>query len=163
MPRENVHGVEGRVLGLESFPSPGHASHHVCYLDPDGTLYAGDACGVRVLPGRFIMPPCPPPEVDVEAWEQSLDEIERRSPERLALIHFGVAEDVGRHITELRLTLEDWAESVEGGATEEEFVEHALAELADSGDDVDSYGHAMPFWQSYAGLKRWADKRAARA
>ena len=48
-----------------------------------------------------------------------------------------------------------------GGATEEEFVEYALAELADSGDDVDSYGQAMPFWQSYRGLARWAEKRAA--
>jgi glyoxylase-like metal-dependent hydrolase (beta-lactamase superfamily II) len=160
VPQGNVHAVEGRVLGLESFPTPGHASHHVCYLDPDGTLYAGDACGVRIIPGRFIMPPTPPPEVDVEAWEQSFDEIERRAPERLALIHFGVVEDVDPHITELRLTLEDWAESIEGGATEEEFVEYAMAELSDSGDDVEEYGHAMPFWQSYAGLKRWADKRA---
>jgi glyoxylase-like metal-dependent hydrolase (beta-lactamase superfamily II) len=160
VPQENVHAVDGRVLGLDSFPTPGHASHHVCYLDPDGTLYAGDACGVRIVPGRFIMPPTPPPEVDVEAWEQSFDEIERRAPERLALIHFGVVEDADPHITELRLTLKDWAESIEGGATEEEFVEYAMAELSDSGDDVEEYGHAMPFWQSYAGLKRWADKRA---
>jgi glyoxylase-like metal-dependent hydrolase (beta-lactamase superfamily II) len=160
VPEANVHPLEGQVLGLESFPTPGHASHHVCYLDPDGTLYAGDACGVRVQPGRFVLPPTPPPEVDVEAWHGTLDEIERRTPERLALIHFGVADDVGRHLTELRLTLDDWAESVEGGATEEEFVEYALAELADSGDDVASYEQAMPFWQSYAGLKRWADKRA---
>jgi hypothetical protein len=106
------------------------------------------------------MPPTPPPEVDVEAWQLTLDEIQRRDPERLALIHFGVADDVGRHVTELRLTLEDWAESVEGGATEEEFVEYALAELADSGEDVGSYEQAMPFWQSYRGLDRWAKKRA---
>jgi glyoxylase-like metal-dependent hydrolase (beta-lactamase superfamily II) len=160
VPAENVHPVDGAVLGLESFPSPGHASHHVCYLDPDGTLYAGDACGVRVLPGRFVLPPTPPPETDVEAWETTLDEIERRAPERLALIHFGVAEDVVRHLTELRLTLLDWAESVEGGASEEEFVEYALAELDDSGEDAESYAQAMPFWQSYLGLKRWAEKKA---
>jgi glyoxylase-like metal-dependent hydrolase (beta-lactamase superfamily II) len=160
VPEQNVQPLDGPVLGLESFPTPGHASHHVCYLDPDGTLYAGDACGVRVQPGRFVLPPTPPPEVDVEGWQETLDEIRRRSPERLALIHFGVADDVRRHITELRLTLDDWAESVEGGATEEEFVEYALAELADSGEDVGSYEQAMPFWQSYAGLKRWADKRA---
>ncbi len=159
VPAENVHPVDGAVLGLESFPSPGHASHHVCYLDPDGTLYAGDACGVRVLPGRFVLPPTPPPEVDVEGWENTLDEIERRKPERLALIHYGVAEDVARHLTELRLTLLDWAESVEGGASEEEFVDYALAELHDSGEDVDSYEQAMPFWQSYLGLKRWAEKK----
>ena len=161
VPAANVHAVDGRVLGLESFPTPGHASHHVCYLDPDGTLYAGDACGVRVFPGRFVMPPTPPPEVDVEAWELTLDEIGRRAPERLALIHFGVADDVGRHLTELRLALEDWAESVEGGATEEEFIEYALAQLSDSGEDVGAYEQAMPFWQSYAGLKRWAEKRGA--
>jgi glyoxylase-like metal-dependent hydrolase (beta-lactamase superfamily II) len=148
------------MLGLEAFPTPGHASHHVCYLDPDGTLYAGDACGVRVLPGRFVMPPTPPPEVDVEAWEETLDEIERRSPERLALIHFGVADDVGRHVTELRLNLLDWAESVEGGASEEEFVEYAHAQLTDSREDAPTYDFAMPLWQSYAGLKRWAEKRA---
>ena len=65
-----------------------------------------------------------------------------------------------RHVTELGLTLDDWAESVEGGATEEEFVEYALAELADSGEDVGSYEQAMPFWQSYRGLERWAKKRA---
>ncbi|HZS30025.1 MAG TPA: MBL fold metallo-hydrolase [Gaiellaceae bacterium] len=162
VPEENVHPVDGAVLGLESFPSPGHASHHVCYLAPDGTLYAGDACGVRVLPGRSVMPPTPPPEVDVEGWEATLDEIQRRAPERLALIHFGVAEDVGRHLDELRLRLLDWAESVEGGASEDEFVEYALAELADSGEDMGSYEQAMPFWQSYRGLARWAEKRAQR-
>jgi glyoxylase-like metal-dependent hydrolase (beta-lactamase superfamily II) len=161
VPEANVHPLEeGSVLGLEWFPTPGHASHHVCYLDSDGTLYAGDACGVRVLPGRFVMPPTPPPEVDVEAWETTLDEIARRAPERLALIHFGVAEDVGSHLTELRLNLLDWAESVEGGANEEEFVEYAHAQLTDSREDAPTYDFAMPLWQSYAGLKRWADKRA---
>jgi len=162
VPEENVHIVGGSVLGLDCFPTPGHASHHVCFLDPDGTLYAGDACGVRVLPGRFVMPPTPPPEVDVEAWEESLDEIERRAPERLALIHFGVADDVTRHLAELRFNLLDWAESVEGGATEEEFVEYAHAELSDSREDAPTYDFAMPLWQSYRGLKRWADQRASR-
>jgi glyoxylase-like metal-dependent hydrolase (beta-lactamase superfamily II) len=163
VPEANVHTVDGEVLGLESFPTPGHASHHVCYLDPDGTLYAGDACGVRVLPGgRSVMPPTPPPETDVDAWGTTIDEIERRRPERLALIHFGVADDVGRHLDELRLRLLDWAESVAGGASEEEFVEYALAELHDSGEDMASYEQAMPFWQSYRGLARWAEKRAQR-
>jgi glyoxylase-like metal-dependent hydrolase (beta-lactamase superfamily II) len=163
VPQENLHpldaAVNGAVVGLESFPTPGHASHHVCYLDPDGTLYAGDACGVRVLPGRSVMPPTPPPDVDIAAWQETLDEIARRAPERLALIHFGVAEDVERHLEELELRLLDWAESVEGGATEEEFVEYALAELSDSGEDADTFTQAMPLWQSYRGLARWAEKR----
>ncbi len=160
VPEENVHMLDGALLGLESFPSPGHASHHACYFAPDGTLYSGDAAGVRVLPGRSVMPPTPPPDVDVAAWQATIDEISRRQPERLALIHFGVAEDVTRHLEELELRLLDWAESVEGGATEEEFIEYALAELADSGEDADAFVQAMPLWQSYRGLARWAEKRA---
>ena len=161
VPEENVAVVGDRVLGLDCFPTRGHANHHVSYLHADGTLYAGDAAGVRIQPAHTVLPPTPPPEVDVEAWEDTLDEIERRAPERLALIHFGVAEDVTHHLAELRLNLLDWAESVEGGATEDEFVAYALTELADAGDDVAAWQQAMPFVQSYAGLHRWAVKRGS--
>jgi glyoxylase-like metal-dependent hydrolase (beta-lactamase superfamily II) len=158
VPEENVQVVGAQVVGLECFPSPGHASHHVCYLDGDGTLYAGDAAGVRILPSNFVLPPTPPPEVDLEAWRSTLDEIERRGPERLALIHFGVAEDPQRHLGELRERLEDWSGRVRDGASEEQF--EALA-ASDLGPDRQAYQQAMPFWQSYAGLKRYWEKRAA--
>jgi glyoxylase-like metal-dependent hydrolase (beta-lactamase superfamily II) len=161
VPKGNVHVVGSRVLGLDCFPAPGHASHHVCYVDADGTLYAGDAAGVRIQPNRAVLPPTPPPELDVEAWEETIDELERREPDRLALIHFGVADDPGHHLAELRLTLLDWAESVEGGAAEEEFIGYARQELEVSGNDVGAYERAMPLWQSYAGLVRWAEKQAA--
>jgi glyoxylase-like metal-dependent hydrolase (beta-lactamase superfamily II) len=160
VPEANVHVVGDTVLGLEAFPTPGHASHHVSYLDRDGTLYAGDAAGVRIQPGRYVMPPTPPPDVDVAAWEHTIDEIERRSPDRLALVHFGIVDDdVGGHLTSLRLELLDWAEYVLGGATQEEFVDYCRTELADNGEDLASWSQAMPFWQSYQGLKRWADKQ----
>jgi glyoxylase-like metal-dependent hydrolase (beta-lactamase superfamily II) len=160
VPRANVNVVGDDVVGLECFPTPGHASHHVSYLDPDGTLYAGDAAGVRIQPGHAVMPPTPPPDVDVDAWQRTMDEIERRSPERLALIHFGVAHDAHSHLAQLRLELLDWTEFVLGGATEDEFVAYCRTELADAGEDVDTWNFAMPFWQSYQGLKRWADKQA---
>jgi hypothetical protein len=51
---------------------------------------------------------------------------------------------------------------VEGGATEEEFVEYAHAQLTDSREDAPTYDFAMPLWQSYRGLARWAEKRASR-
>ena len=57
VPASNVHVVGDRILGLDCFPTPGHASHHVSYLDADGTLYAGDAAGVRIPPGRFSCRP----------------------------------------------------------------------------------------------------------
>jgi glyoxylase-like metal-dependent hydrolase (beta-lactamase superfamily II) len=158
VPSENVHIVGDQTLGLATFPSPGHASHHVCYLDPEGTLYAGDAAGVRIRPSEFVLPPTPPPEVDLEAWGQTLDEIAARGPKRMALIHFGVFEDVERHLEELRRRLHEWAERVRAGATEEQFAAMAADDLA---ADQAAYEQAMPFWQSYAGLKRYWEKRAS--
>jgi glyoxylase-like metal-dependent hydrolase (beta-lactamase superfamily II) len=160
VPEQNVRVTGSRVLGLECFPTPGHASHHVSYLDRDGTLYAGDAAGVRVQPGRTVLPPTPPPEADVELWQRTIDEIERRRPERLALVHFGASDDPVRHLSQLRLALYDWAEFVQGGATEEEFVAYGRTELADAGEDVRAYELAMPLWQSYRGLRRWAEQQA---
>jgi glyoxylase-like metal-dependent hydrolase (beta-lactamase superfamily II) len=154
VPQENVHVVGDRVLGLECFPTPGHASHHVCYLHGDGTLYAGDAAGVRIQPHREVLPPTPPPEFDLDGWLATLDEIERRAPSRLALVHFGLADDVERHLAELRTRLVDWV-ALEG-ATEAEFAESVSADV---GSGLDEYERAMPFWQSYAGLKRYWDKR----
>jgi glyoxylase-like metal-dependent hydrolase (beta-lactamase superfamily II) len=152
VPEDNVHVVGERVVGLSCFPTPGHASHHVSYLDDAGTLYAGDAAGVRIQPHSTVLPPTPPPEFDLETWLRTLDEIERRAPERLALVHFGVADDLRRHLDELRHRLEEWVAL--DGVTEEEFTRTVAR-------DVDeSYEHAMPFWQSYAGLKRYWEKRA---
>jgi glyoxylase-like metal-dependent hydrolase (beta-lactamase superfamily II) len=159
VPEANVEVVGNDVLGLSCFPSPGHASHHVCFLADDGTLYAGDAAGVRIAPSRLVLPPTPPPDIDVAAWDATLDDIERRVPERLALVHFGVFDDVERHLEALRTRLHDWERIVETGASQEEFVERAHAGLGELDDaDLEAVERAMPMWQSYAGLKRWVDK-----
>lgn len=156
VPMENIRETGDQVLGLDCFPSPGHASHHVCYVDRDGTLYAGDATGVRIQPSRFVLPPTPPPEFDLAVWESTLDEIERRDAQRLALIHFGVADDPIEHLAALRMRLRSWTALVGDGTTEEEFEATALAEL---GDDAPPYVQAIPPWQSYAGLRRYWEKR----
>jgi len=156
VPMENIRETGDQVLGLDCFPSPGHASHHVCYVDRDGTLYAGDATGVRIQPSRFVLPPTPPPEFDLAVWESTLDEIERRDAQRLALIHFGVADDPIEHLAALRMRLRSWTALVGDGTTQEEFEATALAEL---GDDAPPYVQAIPPWQSYAGLRRYWEKR----
>jgi glyoxylase-like metal-dependent hydrolase (beta-lactamase superfamily II) len=151
--------VGDHVLGLTCFPTPGHAYHHVSYLDEEGTLYAGDVCGVRIVPERLVIPPVPPPEIDVEAWDASLDEIERRAPERLALIHFGVVEDdVPGHLQRLRARLHAWEELVERGLSEEEFDQAMRADIeAELGRSADAYLTAAPPG-AYQGLKRWVEK-----
>jgi glyoxylase-like metal-dependent hydrolase (beta-lactamase superfamily II) len=157
VPEENLHVVGDRVLGLDCFPAPGHASHQVAYLHADGTLYAGDAAGVRIEPSTFVVPPTPPPDIDLEAWERTLREIERRGPQRLALTHFGVFGDLERHLTELRERLANWAERVRRGITQDEFVAAADEEL--SHEDRETFEHAVPPWQCYLGLRRYWDKR----
>ncbi len=161
VPQGNVHTVGADVLGLACFPSPGHASHHVCYLSREGTLYAGDAAGVRIVPDRHVLPVAPPPDIDLEGWERTIDEIERRAPERLALIHFGVVEQPRDHLRRLRRQLRLWAQRVRQGMTEEEFVEAARADLAEEVGDAPYYERAAPLWQSYSGLKRYWDKQLA--
>jgi glyoxylase-like metal-dependent hydrolase (beta-lactamase superfamily II) len=160
VPPENVDAVGERVLGLECFPAPGHAIHHVCYLGPDGTLYSGDAAGVRIQPERAVLPVSPPPDIDVDAWNRTIDEMERRGPERLALVHFGVVEDPSEHLPRLRAELSRWAELVRGGISEQAFVEQARADL---GDAADLYERAGPLWQSWHGLRRYWDKKAEAA
>jgi glyoxylase-like metal-dependent hydrolase (beta-lactamase superfamily II) len=161
VPRANVHVVGERVLGLDCFPTPGHASHHVSYLDRGGLLYAGDAAGVRITPGRQVLPPTPPPDVDVGAWHTTVERIRGWDPESLALIHFGVFGNVEEHLNELERRLDAWTEWVSGGISEQEFVEAVLAELDPEHGEI--YAQAMPIEQSYAGLKRYVDKRAEAA
>jgi glyoxylase-like metal-dependent hydrolase (beta-lactamase superfamily II) len=165
VPADNVHVVGERVLGLECFPTPGHAWHHVSYLDASGTLYAGDAAGVRLRGAHFVMPPCPPPELDLEAWERSIGEIELRAPSRLALIHFGVVADVEEHLSSLRATLGRWGERVEDGMVEEAFVAAARYDVSQTDPGlVDQYERAGPYWHHFRGIERyWRKRREANA
>ena len=160
VPQENIRIVEARVLGLDCFPTQGHASHHVSYLDAAGTLYSGDAAGVRILPERTVLPPTPPPDFDLDVWLETIDEIERRRPERLALIHFGVATEPGAHLDELRRRLVEWVRLVQSGVTQEHFSESVRNEVTATADNVELYERAMPFWQSYAGLERYTRTHA---
>jgi glyoxylase-like metal-dependent hydrolase (beta-lactamase superfamily II) len=160
VPEQNVHVVGDATLGLETFPTPGHASHHVCYIGADGTLYAGDAAGVRIQPDIYAAPPTPPPEFDLDAWNRTLDEIERRNPSRLALIHFGVVDDPQPHLVQLRRRLSAWAAEP---LPEEDWLTKREAELTAESRNPEAYQRAMPLWQSYAGLRRYWDKTGVSA
>jgi glyoxylase-like metal-dependent hydrolase (beta-lactamase superfamily II) len=162
VPEENVDVVRDEAAGFDAFLADGHASHHVAYMDnSSGSLYTGDAAGVRIAPATFVAPVSPPPDVDVAAWEATIDRIAARRPQRLHLAHFGSVQDVDEHLAALRENLRRWAERVRGGATPEEFVvaaEHELEDGADPGT-ADAYRHAASFTQSWQGLRRYWDKR----
>ena len=157
VPESNLRIAAGDVLGWESFATQGHASHHISYF-MNGTLLSGDAAGVR-LPGTgYVLPVSPPPDVDVDAWHRTASAIRARDPERLALIHFGVHEDVSAHLDRLESELDRWAARVRSGMDQDAFV---AAARADAGDHADRYDRVAPFWQSFAGMKRYCDTHPA--
>jgi glyoxylase-like metal-dependent hydrolase (beta-lactamase superfamily II) len=164
VPDANVHIVGDDVLGLQCFPTTGHASHHVSMLHEDGTLYAGDTCGVRIAPARFVLAPTPPPDIDLEAWDRTIAEIERREPARLALTHFGVFEDIPEHLNRLRGTLHRWGERVAHGMDSPTFVAAARADcMASDPGAAESYDRSAPYEQCFLGLERYWRKRHAPA
>jgi len=155
VPEENVRVADGDVLGWDAFPTPGHASHHVSYLR-DGTLLAGDATGVRMPGASYVLPVCPPPDITVEGWHETIAEIRRREPDRLALVHFGIHEDVEAHLDRLEVELDRWAARVGDGMSEQDFVSAARSDL---GEQADRYDRVAPLWQSYLGMRRYWDSR----
>lgn len=141
--------------------TPGHASHHVSYLHPaSGQAFVGDVAGVRIPPAGFVGAPTPPPDIDVEAWERSMDLVADWQPSRLGLTHFGAVDDISRHLTILRARLRDWADRAreQDEATFVAGVKEQITAQAGA-EDAAAYVQAMPPDQVYMGLRRYWDSR----
>jgi len=172
VPEENVRRLEGgeTVLGMRVAYTPGHASHHVCYLhEESGTAFVGDVAACRIPPSNLVVPPTPPPDIDIETWERSLDIVAEWEPQRLGLTHFGAIEDdVPGHIEKVRTKLREEAELARRMEKEEydEDVERRIREQLDSegiqGETVDELLQAVPTAYQWGGLDRYWRKKAER-
>lgn len=90
--------------------TPGHAKHHVSYLDEaSGVAFVGDTLGIRRPPSTYVMPPAPPPDIDLQAWPESVRRILDWQPSAVFLTHFGVYDNVDAHAEELLSRLGEWA------------------------------------------------------
>jgi glyoxylase-like metal-dependent hydrolase (beta-lactamase superfamily II) len=101
---------------LLAYDAPGHAKHHLVWFEPaSGAAFVGDCLGVR-LPGvPFTRPATPPPDIDLEEWQRTLDKIAALAPRRLMLTHFGPFDDVAFHLADYRERLLRWAALVRAG------------------------------------------------
>ena len=160
---EVLSGGETVRDGWKVAYTPGHASHHVSFLH-DGTAFAGDVAGVRIAPDPLTLPPTPPPDVDVEAWQESIATVRAWRPDRLAVTHFGAAADADRQLDELGLRLDAWAELARSGDREafEASITDEISRQA-SPDLADAYAQASPVEHLYAGYERYWSKRAERS
>ena len=150
--------------------TPGHASHHLSYFNPDsGIAFVGDTAGIKRTPDGYVMPPTPPPDVDLEAWEVSLSRIASWHPATLMLTHFGPAAPAALHISEMRENLAAVAEIARTSLSRDEsdeareawFTEQVRHELRrrTSQADAQAYEVAARFDLNWRGLARYFRKK----
>jgi glyoxylase-like metal-dependent hydrolase (beta-lactamase superfamily II) len=167
VPEERIRPLSGgeEVEGFKVAYTPGHASHHVSYLHVDtGDVYVGDTAGVRIPPYEHTVAPTPPPDIDIEAWLDSLHVIARWNPIALCLTHFGRVTDVEDQLHRVRTSLVEHADIARRGG-EEDFVRAMDREVRDATDAeaAERFTQAVPPEQAFQGLERYWRKRAEAA
>jgi glyoxylase-like metal-dependent hydrolase (beta-lactamase superfamily II) len=163
VPERNLRVLKGGERVLDSFEvayTPGHASHHVSYLH-QGTAFVGDVGGVRITERSPTIPPTPPPDIDLEAWRESISRIREWRPKRIAITHFGAYEDVDRQLDELERSMDELAQRARE-QDKDSFMAGLGGEIEREAepDAIEAYGQAAPLDQLYAGLERYWRKRA---
>jgi glyoxylase-like metal-dependent hydrolase (beta-lactamase superfamily II) len=164
--------IEAGGREVDVLYAPGHASHHVTYLDrTDRTAYVGDVGGVRIPPADRVVPPTPPPDIDVPLWKDSLRAVTELRPSRLVFTHFGSVDEPALHLERMAAALDAQAELVRGLLEEVEegeeepamrsFVEVLEREAREQCDleTVLAYEQAAPPWQLWLGLRRFWKKQ----
>jgi glyoxylase-like metal-dependent hydrolase (beta-lactamase superfamily II) len=177
VPAERVRSLKGneRITAggrdLDVAYTPGHASHHVAYFDPSSRVaFVGDTAGVR-RPGRdYVMPPTPPPDIDLDAWQTSRDRILAWEPDTLFLTHFGPFHAPRLHMQDMTERLTQWSRIVRkllaAASLDEEgrlraFMSEALLDLKRKvgPDEAEQYNRAGRLDYSWQGLSRYWRKR----
>ena len=154
---------------ITAWHTPGHASHHIAWQLGD-QLFTGDVGGVKILTGP-IVPPCPPPDINIEQWKSSLQLMQQLEVKELYLTHFGKVTEVMTHLEVLETRLMDWALWVkahyESGKSPaevvplfESYVANQLRAVGVREKSIGVYETANPSWMSVYGLMRYWYKQA---
>lgn len=178
VPSENITVIgDGQTITvgtrtLVEYFTPGHASHHVIYHESDsGHVFTGDVAAVRLQGHGYVRPPTPPPDLDLEAWGESIERIRQLRPSSLNLTHFGPFADVDRHLQEASSRLLAWADIVqralEVGQDRPAIVDNLTirgdAEILEETRDPEAvlgYELATPYGMSVDGYLRYFRKRS---
>jgi glyoxylase-like metal-dependent hydrolase (beta-lactamase superfamily II) len=177
VPADRVRSISGgetlHVAGREVRVAytPGHASHHVSYLDVASRVaFVGDTAGVRRGSGVFVMPATPPPDIDLEAWRVSAERILAWDPDTVFLTHFGPYQGARQHLQALFEHLEEWSRivrrlladvSLTDDERQQRFKDEAMLELRRRLGDAEAEGYVLAggLGYSWQGLSRYWRKR----
>lgn len=146
--------------------TPGHASHHVSYLDAAaGVAFVGDTAGIRIGPDAPILPATPPPDVDMRAWKASLAQLGAWRAETLFLSHFGPSSPTAAHLADFSERLDELASlakrSLDHAGTDDDreawFIEQVRRQLRRTADEADARACEMAgrLDLSWKGLARY--------
>ncbi len=144
--------------------TPGHASHHIAW-QLGKVVFTGDVGGVKIKGGP-VVPPCPPPDVNVSQWQESIRRLRSLRAETFYLTHYGAVDAQSDHLEQLSGRLEryvDWVgQARKAGKSEDEmtaeFAEFVDADLRSNGvaeETIGAYRAANPPGMSVAGILRW--------
>ena len=176
IPSEKLKTVEHQEVitigdvDVKAWHTPGHAVHHIAW-QVGGELFSGDVAGVKIEGGP-VMPPCPPPDINIEHWQSSINLLRSLGLNKIHLTHFGAipAGRIKAHLDELEAGLLRWAAWMrphyeQGRKAEDitplfqEFVKQELAAAGVTGEKYELYENANPAWMSVAGLLRYWKKK----
>ncbi len=130
----------------------------------------GDTAGIRRASGDYIMPPTPPPDIDLDAWRVSEDRILSWDPDTLFLTHFGPFHGARLHFQEMTARLQAWSDivrrllrdpSLDEDGRERAFIQEALLDLRRKVGEqqAEQYSRAGRIDYSWQGLSRYWRKR----
>jgi glyoxylase-like metal-dependent hydrolase (beta-lactamase superfamily II) len=162
-------GSEQLQLGGHTYTvldAPGHAIHHVIYQrQHDRVAFVGDTAGIRMQGFRYVRPATPPPDIDLEAWDDTLAALRTLDPQVLCLTHFGPVYDVAAHLDAVHTNNWRWAERMrtwiaDGVDAEQQLVLLKAAATAEMGDEatpdgIAAYQKGASVEMSWQGLTRY--------
>ena len=159
-------------ITIKTHYTPGHAVHHNCYQIND-ILFTGDVAGVQIENGP-VVPPCPPPDINIELWKNSIQKIKAINPKKIFLTHFGCKENPTEVLVELEQTLDQWANFIKPYFDNNTSVENIVPDFMEfttnnftkkglTNQEIQTYEYANPSWMSVNGLLRyWKLKQQGR-
>jgi glyoxylase-like metal-dependent hydrolase (beta-lactamase superfamily II) len=171
----SLHDGDTVQIGNNTFTvldTPGHAYHHhvICL---GSVAFTGDAAGVHIPGSRFLALPAPPPEFDLEAWQQTLDRLLTRNFTAIYPTHFARIDDVAEHLENLRSLMlqaaafvrERMAEGMERGELVAAYLAWNEARAREAGVSeqvAQRYEVANPNYMSVDGIMRYWRKKGAK-
>jgi len=142
----------------------------VSYFDrSSGVAFVGDVAGVRTGQALFVLPPTPPPDIDIELWKESIETVRQWRASTLFLTHYGAHEDPEEHLDALLVHMDVLKrmskECLESGGSDADQQQRFLNEMRVylarhiPTQETNLYNTAAPLDQCWLGLVRYWRKR----